>query len=635
MKLSKFVFILGGILLNCIPTVAFSETIHVGSIAEANTVGEPGDTILIAPGTYTDTLRPRQSGEPNRYIVFKPDGGDVTITSRQSGINLIERSYIKVEGLNLIDNGGVWVNMTGELSHHNIIDNCFMEGSRNYGGVTMSQGAHHNKLLNSTLNSTCPCESACFKVPGESGYGGPSDLIMIWDGSYNLIDNNLLLDGPHDAVDIQDRADSKGYPCSYNIFRNNIMQNKLHTNFDSWGVEYLLIENNQVLDAGEEQNRNLCGNEDDFKRARWQHKGIGLNTKYAIIRNNLSVNNGYGLSLISDPRDWTGPSVENRAYCNTFAQNQKGVLKHLEGEGRNNILKNNIFYNNYQDVTIVDREYGSSYIFVTNNMIGSTDPSVLNPPSVAVFEDQLSIEPQFVDFDNRDFHLADNSPMIDAGTWLTTTRNSGSGEQIPVVDARYFMDGWGLIEGDTIQFEGDNTRAKIIAVDYDNNQIVVDKRLNWDNGQGISLAYTGEKPDIGAYEHGLADSGGTGPTDEPSEGEYPYTVSGCAGNISRKDRINDDDIGTHWWHYENGTAWITCDLGSAKDISGVNIYANSQNLQIFVDDVRVWSGSVVNSTWNECNFTANGRYIKVQSTEGGTFTPEFYEIDILGSPSVD
>jgi hypothetical protein len=92
--------------------------------------------------------------------------------------------------------------------------------------------------------------------------------------------------------------------------------------------------------------------------------------------------------------------------------------------------------------------------------------------------------------------------MIDAGTWLTATTSAGSGMQIQVGDARYFIDGWGIIEGDLIQLQDQTQTARIRHVDYKGNILTVNTPLTWVSGQGVSLTYTGSAPDIGAYEFG-------------------------------------------------------------------------------------------------------------------------------------
>jgi len=118
----------------------------------------------------------------------------------------------------------------------------------------------------------------------------------------------------------------------------------------------------------------------------------------------------------------------------------------------------------------------------------------------------VSADPKFVNevadpnFSDSDLHLKSTSPMINAGAFLTQTTSSGSGTTLTVDDARYFMDGWGIIEGDTIQLEGQTKTATITNIS--GNTITLNTSLTWNNNQGVSLAYSGTAPDIGAYEYG-------------------------------------------------------------------------------------------------------------------------------------
>ncbi|MDP2909733.1 MAG: right-handed parallel beta-helix repeat-containing protein, partial [bacterium] len=100
-----------------------------------------------------------------------------------------------------------------------------------------------------------------------------------------------------------------------------------------------------------------------------------------------------------------------------------------------------------------------------------------------------------------DFRLKSGSPAIDAGMFLTKTVSAGSGIQIKVEDARHFFDGWGVTQGDLIQFQGQTQTARVIGADYSTNTITLDRGLIWTAGQGVSLAYKGNAPDIGTYEY--------------------------------------------------------------------------------------------------------------------------------------
>ena len=123
-------------------------------------------------------------------------------------------------------------------------------------------------------------------------------------------------------------------------------------------------------------------------------------------------------------------------------------------------------------------------------------------------------------YTNFDFHLQSGSPAIDRGGFLTTTTSAGQGTSIPVKDAGYFFDGYGIVAADTIQLQGQSATARIVSIN--SNTVVVDKTLIWSAGQGVSLAYQGSAPDMGAYE-----SGGSSAT------TYTLTVSATNGTVTK------------------------------------------------------------------------------------------------------
>jgi len=116
--------------------------------------------------------------------------------------------------------------------------------------------------------------------------------------------------------------------------------------------------------------------------------------------------------------------------------------------------------------------------------------------------DLWGVDPKFVDLANRDFRLQSSSPCIDAGTFITTATSAGSGTQLPVADARLFVDGFGIAEGDAIQLKGQTQVAKITSINYGTNTLTLDRTLTWTQGQGVSVPYVGSAPDIGALEYG-------------------------------------------------------------------------------------------------------------------------------------
>jgi hypothetical protein len=119
-----------------------------------------------------------------------------------------------------------------------------------------------------------------------------------------------------------------------------------------------------------------------------------------------------------------------------------------------------------------------------------------------VYRKNLQEDPLFVTEVNFDFNLKQGSPMIDKGAFLTKTTGSGRGNQMQVEDVRYFYDGYDIEgeQGDIIQLKNGGT-ARIISINYSTNTIILDRKLSWKPEQGISLVYSGEAPDIGAFEY--------------------------------------------------------------------------------------------------------------------------------------
>jgi len=159
------------------------------------------------------------------------------------------------------------------------------------------------------------------------------------------------------------------------------------------------------------------------------------------------------------------------------------VSESVPGDFRDVVIKNNVLYRN-KNVGIYYKPQADSNDHVDANN----------------FKD-FNGNPYFADEGNNDFHLTLGSPCIDAGAFLTKTRQAGSGTTILVEDAGYFIDGFGIVEGDLIQLQGETETAKVTYIDYSSNSISIDRSLSWSSGQGISLAFTGSAPDIGAFEY--------------------------------------------------------------------------------------------------------------------------------------
>ena len=219
-------------------------------------------------------------------------------------------------------------------------------------------------------------------------------------------------------------------------------------------------------------------------------------SSYNHIYNNTYWYNGHDTSQ-SGKSNWVAPLTHAMYFNDTTSTDE-------------NIIKNNIFYNNNNQINQnwpMIEEYNSGtgwnepdLQYISNNWIGSIDgdPMFSN----------INGTPDPTNETQFDFALTQGSGAIDKGAFLTTiTSPNGSGTKFTVTDAGYFFDGWGLtshptanIIGDRIQLQGQSTNATITNVDYATNTITLDTPLTWINGQGVGLIYYGNSPDLGAKE---------------------------------------------------------------------------------------------------------------------------------------
>jgi hypothetical protein len=363
-----------------------------------------------------------------------------------------------------------------------------MEEAGGWGGLYITTGSNYNRILDNTL----------------IGKNGPGDLIWLTDSSHNLIEGNKLRYGTHQCVDIQSRKDK----ARWNIVRNNVVQNFWHTGLAAYpNADHTLIEGNIILDCGRDHKENRSGSERDRNMARRNHKGIQLGSQWCIVRNNVLVNNGsMSVNVYGQKK-----GLNNRIYHNVFYDNEIGVYTNTRDSVYGNVYKNNIFFRNREhEISVNIGGDRSDNYFVGNNILGaslrylsgSMGLSEIQAQYQQHFAGNISLDPRFLDVDNRDFRLHPDSPMIDKAVFLTRTTSSGEGKVIEVEDASYFMDGWGIIEGDRIQFQDGSRSVRVVSIDYERNLITIDEIVTWGEGTGVGLAYRDSATDIGAYEYG-------------------------------------------------------------------------------------------------------------------------------------
>ncbi len=486
-----------------------------------------GDTVYIRAGTYGEAIRPSQSGSSTEYITFKKYGDEEVIISGASispAIELSNKSYITIDGIQATN---VKRYVKAESATHTIVKNCRFEepaDDASYTVILYTLGANYNKFINNYASGgsdliNIRMNSNHNLIAGNEFYSAAHAIFAIRTGSFNIIRNNYFHNDKNKIGEIYNYCDEPGYdtiPTAHNVIEDNIFAK-------------------------------TTGDGDNSPEA-----GIQFAGQKCIIRRNIFYDNLGGINFAlypgtncvnyPDPPYEAGKNYENRIYHNVFYENTHGGIltnEWQEAEFYDNVIKNNIFQGNdlllesngvsfWNDMESepIQFMFGRFGVVFENNDVVSPpskedwaivagDRSALLTPanrSVAqwetdypdTFKSNLSLDPGFVDHVNHDFNLSSGSNMIDKGAFLTHTTSQGSGTTIPVADARYFCDGFGVRGelGDVIQLAEQTQAARITNVDFVNNVVTIDTALSWSANQGVGLAYNGSAPDIGAYEYG-------------------------------------------------------------------------------------------------------------------------------------
>jgi hypothetical protein len=464
------------------------------TITKANQALKAGDTVHIKAGTYSSYIAPVNSGSASSHITYKNFGTDVvTISDAAYGILLDGKSYIVVQGLNFY-NLDKFVYLQNN-ANRNTIASCNFDKARTvaWSGSKIYRNSSYNWIYNCRFSHygayTTEDTGTLLDIGNES--------VNTDYSSYNLIENNHMYHGGHHVL---------GLYGMYNVIRNNYFHNETWSNNHGNRVVYLnghpgtsgrnLIEGNKIAYSGIPP--------DNYGGA-----GMSMATSYNIVRKNRFYHNDLAGVSMTTTSNYPSAPTYNKIYQNTFfhngfnSSNQGSELKAAIGFGRysggsilKNAIKNNIFRSHPKSFGA----YGVSLAdqVIAGNWEDTGDPLFVNA-GTALGDPMNSLLP--------DVNLQAGSPCVDRGVPLTSiTSPSGSGTVFQVEDAGYFTNGWGVVEGDEIQLLGTTHRARITNVDYQTHTLTVNAGLTWSQNQGVSLAYEGTAPDVGAHEAGPAGS---------------------------------------------------------------------------------------------------------------------------------
>jgi len=479
------------------------------------TVTAPGDTVFIRAGTYNEQLSPQVSGEKGKIITYKNfEKEKVVITGPyRPAIDLSSRQYILVEGL-IVSDVDRWLYLVN-ASYNTVKNNKFYRATNKGGGSKTGiffSRAKYNRVTGNLFEDSA------------------NDSLSVVGSDYNVVENNIFRNARHALWDIR---------CgNFNVIRNNYFHNKRQKNgevYDCHNVagfkrfnatKYNLIEGNDFAFVPSSGNRS-------------PYSGIQYAGQNGIIRRNSFHDlTGPGIRFAIYGRE-ARHNTGNRTYHNVFYATHFAGIDIAEGQHMednqflNNIFAKSVFVANDrrwewwvselegQPVQIKTARldgfsldsnaiYGSApgdqglitYGWRKPGFFGQMDIAEWESDYPQLVKNTIEKAPLFVNEQERDFRLSNNSPLIDKGAFLTQTTGAGNGTLIPLRDVSYFYSGFGIPgeQGDLVQLKGQTVSARIVSIDYDNNTLTLDRDLSWDENQGLTLEFNGTAPDIGMHE---------------------------------------------------------------------------------------------------------------------------------------
>jgi Right handed beta helix region len=468
------------------------------TITKANQVLSAGDTVYIKQGSYTTFVAPSRSGTAVSPITYRNYSNDlVTVQNATYGVHLDGKSWIVVQGITFTNLDSMMI--LENSANNNTISSCnfvLMRNQATWAGSRIWLLSSYNHITNCVFSNWGQCSGGV--ASGSVLEIGFDDGDSTYPGNYNLIENCTIFNGGHHTL---------GVHGNHNVIRKNYTYNAAWTAGKGERTLYLngysaycnrnLIENNRIGYA-------------DVPCDTWGAPGTQISTEWNIFRKNYFFFNNLSAIQFSttDSYHAAGPN-HNYVYNNTFMHNGWQTDHGADDQQRSqigfqnwsslftvkwNVIKNNLFYDavrvyGYSSALASDQTFANNY-----NGDVSGNPLFVNASSTPGNPANLAYP---------DLSLRTNSPAINAGGPLTTiTSASGSGTSFVFADAAYFMDGWGIVQGDQIQLQGSTQRARITGINYQTQSVTVDTNLTWTQNQGVALSYEGSAPDAGAFEVG-------------------------------------------------------------------------------------------------------------------------------------
>ncbi|MEH2194320.1 MAG: right-handed parallel beta-helix repeat-containing protein [Nostoc sp.] len=328
------------------------------TIQKAADITNPGDTVLIMNGAYTNSAQAgsavdiKRSGTPQGWIRYKAYPGHFPKIKHNtwSGIAISHRaSYIEINGLEVIGNNDN-ITLDYALSQKTNRTNKFTNGNCITVDGRINGHVHHIRILNNKVHKC----------------GGAG--ISVMEADYVTVDNNTVFDnawyGIYGASGISmlhnwNSDNNRGYKMF--VTNNKSYNNRMYV---PWIDQGKITDGNGIII--------------DSLRDERQNSKLGVYTGRTLVQNNLTFNNGgSGIhAFLSEHVD----IVNNTAVLNNQSPEIEGgqIFAHTSSDVR---ILNNIIYA-FPGKDVNNNTQNKNVLYDYNIYINSSKISVKGPHDI-------------------------------------------------------------------------------------------------------------------------------------------------------------------------------------------------------------------------------------------------------------
>ncbi len=464
------------------------------SLKKASETAKAGDTIILLPGNYEGKLQPVNSGIANEPIIFRSEPRlKATLTGPSSGRTIVLENlkFIHLEGLHLNpkDHGVGWLTMRG--CSHMVVEDCRMENST-LGLAAHVENCEHVKIRNSVFRKQT----------------GGINMLRVSSVTRMVFEGNAVSRAGHSPLQFFPPNTNR-----YLVIRGNVFHAAWGRNFEFFHDRDVVFENNIITHAF---NGGWSASSDaklGFTRGIFRYNRVFRNIGGAInlcpwrdegflqtirIYNNVFDDNAhYGIAVNSDNDSTKDIVFINNIFSRNDRWGQQCQARLRGGSPEQVKMAHNAFFAMDSGLPVV-HDYGEA-----STLVKLQDKKIVSEHGNR-YKKNLQLNPGYVDPANFNHALLPGSPLRDAGQFLTKTRGAGRGTILPVEDAAFFYDGFGIKDeqGDIISIGRNEQHAIVIKINHENQTLHLDREVSWQEGDPVSQPWDGKAPDIGAYEHG-------------------------------------------------------------------------------------------------------------------------------------